>query len=61
MLNKPMTETTNLDLLKRLSHALSSLNQHVDWLEKDSTFIQKDRSKYIGQLVAEVNSFIATR
>jgi hypothetical protein len=53
-----MTETINFDLIKRLSHALSSLNKHISWLEKNSNFIKEDRHKYIEQLVREANSFI---
>ncbi len=54
-----MTESINLDLIKRLTHALSRLNEHIAWLEKNSNFIEEDRYEYIEKLVGEANSFIA--
>ncbi len=54
-----MTESTYLDLIKQMTYALSSLNEHIEWLEKNSNSIQKDRHEYIEQLVGKANFFIA--
>jgi hypothetical protein len=54
-----MTESTNLELVKQLTDTLSSLNQHIAWLEKTSDLNQKDRYEYVEQLVSEANSFIS--